>query len=383
MSDEKNKIDSRWWESYLVRYLSGTVIGAICIQILILYIVQRTGVLGISAESIRIDAIKELPLVAFLVTLLVLGLAFSYLVSAPITVFHYGRMKTWLPDSYPRYLWISWVIFLFKGSGVFTSYSLVAYTPGTIHYSIAASFFVLDAIFLSHLYKKKNKKSIAVVLPFKCDFAVSFFDNAKQLLEKRLPKLQDFMNNLEANESRLIEYFVRFVRSLLRLFVAYAMLSYLFKVLATELGATTKLTEHLLLFSLPVFWIVILQTLSITKIIAYEKDIHEAYRQLTSARIKDGARDIREAYSHLREHSNSSFIVLLCIPFTSAIMLLLETNKISSSWTKDPDLALDSQFQILAFFCAWLVPNLFLWSRANKLEADFRDDPGKYLGEHT
>ena len=100
-----------------------------------------------------------------------------------------------------------------------------------------------------------------------------------------------------------------------------------------------------------------------------EKDFLGSYVLLSCARQKDWSPDIREAYSHLREHSNAIFIVVCEI---SILCLILFVKDFLPQQTN----------LMIAFFlgalCIWLVPTVFIWSRANALEHDLSRCPGRY-----
>ena len=83
--------NSRWWESYLVRYLSGFLVGTVCVSAFVVQVVFITGGVGELWKIISGLRSKDSPLTAVLVAAGLLGLLYSYLVSAPITVIHYGR----------------------------------------------------------------------------------------------------------------------------------------------------------------------------------------------------------------------------------------------------------------------------------------------------
>lgn len=71
--------NSRWWETYLVRYITGSVIGAVIVYI----ILKKSGIDLIP----HFDDIKN----SNLIVLFTLGFAYCYLASAPITLLHAVR----------------------------------------------------------------------------------------------------------------------------------------------------------------------------------------------------------------------------------------------------------------------------------------------------
>lgn len=72
-------INSRWWETYLVRYVTGSVVGAVIVYVLL--------------KNIGIDLIANWSEIQStnMVVLGVLGFAYCYLASAPITLLHAVR----------------------------------------------------------------------------------------------------------------------------------------------------------------------------------------------------------------------------------------------------------------------------------------------------
>lgn len=86
MATESKQTDSRWWEFYFVRYFVGTVVGGA--TLLYLNAEQGSSLRGLIIPGITdasgLDAQK-------LSLLLALGLAYCYVASAPVLVFHATR----------------------------------------------------------------------------------------------------------------------------------------------------------------------------------------------------------------------------------------------------------------------------------------------------
>jgi hypothetical protein len=81
--DQENQSLSRWWEFYAVRYGMGSVVGAL----IFFFLCNTNPVLKpllFGAETGKIDG-------TLLVLLIGYGLAYCYIASAPILVFHVGR----------------------------------------------------------------------------------------------------------------------------------------------------------------------------------------------------------------------------------------------------------------------------------------------------
>ena len=106
---EKN---NRWWESYLVRYFSGSIVGAICTAFIYQFSVWRLS--GFSQfqflkefKTLNSDS-ETIKIILFLV----IGLVYAYLVSSPITVIHYGRAWRSNLEKHVRYMWLGWVLIM-------------------------------------------------------------------------------------------------------------------------------------------------------------------------------------------------------------------------------------------------------------------------------
>lgn len=93
-------------------------------------------------------------------------------------------------------------------------------------------------------------------------------------------------------------------------------------------------------------------------------------RELAKARGSGtrSTKEIRETYSHLREHANAIFIVALEISICAVLIAahrFLDTANLGAA---------HPNFWIFALcgLVVWLVPNVLLWGQANQLETDLR-----------
>ncbi|MBS0320135.1 MAG: hypothetical protein JSR18_06305 [Proteobacteria bacterium] len=82
------------------------------------------------------------------------------------------------------------------------------------------------------------------------------------------------------------------------------------------------------------------------------------YADLARARALHAG--LRESYTHMREHANSIFIALLELSLASLILFTLKF--------VGPDLQTRLTV-VAALFFAWIVPGVFVWAQANRLES--------------
>ncbi|MEC5208100.1 hypothetical protein QF022_003056 [Vogesella perlucida] len=130
--------------------------------------------------------------------------------------------------------------------------------------------------------------------------------------------------------------------------------------------------SYVQILSLPVYWILIFQYVICWRLWSHGSMIVNFYAELTKARGRDGAGDVRSTYTHLREHSNAVFIVLIELSITSFFVVNYEGASRGAGKLEIP-------FSMAGFLLIWLIPSLFLWSAANRLESEFKRDPDKFL----
>lgn len=86
MANEERRMDNKWWEFYFVRYFVGTVVGGAIL--LYLNVDKNSGLVGLIIPGVadvgQLDPQK-------LLLLLAMGLAYCYLASVPVLVFHATR----------------------------------------------------------------------------------------------------------------------------------------------------------------------------------------------------------------------------------------------------------------------------------------------------
>src|ERR1043165_8871396 len=96
----------RWWEDYLVRYFTGTLVGTVCVFVLVTDVFFPTG-LSEPAKGLFSSSDKE-PTWLRVIALVLAGGAYCYLASVPITVFHAGRMVRTGMNGLARKAWYVW-----------------------------------------------------------------------------------------------------------------------------------------------------------------------------------------------------------------------------------------------------------------------------------
>jgi hypothetical protein len=87
------------------------------------------------------------------------------------------------------------------------------------------------------------------------------------------------------------------------------------------------------------------------------------YEALVRAREK--ASGMRETYTHLREHANSIFITVFEISLASLLFVTLD---------RAPKDVLVRIVLVVCVLLVWLLPNVFMWAQANRLEAKLVSD---------
>ncbi len=259
MSDN-NK--GRWWEDYLVRYLTPMLLGTMLIAGLIT-IIAYDGDFNKLKSGFLLSENKEANASAFF-GLLILGFGFAYLSSTPITIFHAGRMFRKGMNKFAGYAWIAWFLITLTLLIVWITYSIL------------------------------------------CNQRLGDWFVFCMLIAAALPSLWMFVGQ-----------------------------SYVIWIIRRDRGPEEDKDK--------------------------DKDkFEDYYSKLATARnTSPWAREIRESYTHLREHSNSVFICVAEISLSAAILLLwrLSSGQSDVFW-----------IFLLTTGLLWISPNVLLWSVANRLE---------------
>lgn len=360
--------NSRWWESYFVRYFSGFLVGALCISVFAAHLAFLTVGDGKVEKVIATLLQKDGPIIAILVTIGILGLVYSYLVSAPITVIHYGRGVRIFWDAQSRYFWFAWAVVL--------GLTVTGLIEGLTRWS---SFIAIIPILI-------------LLLILYCAFWVTkkLAEAAKE--EQEQPQPPTGLSKVLAGATERVRK-IKFLRSqqyafieILASVLLWAIIIILILGLVVDvIPIINKWQLNLLVFSLPAIWMGISQYVTLFKILLSERDVHSFYQQLTVARSKSNSREVRESYTHLREHSNSTFIVILELCFfclmTLVLSLTVKSQQNLTTFLSANGEGVQMGTWLFCIFMLWSIPNLFLWSRANSMELDFSTHPEKYTGE--
>lgn len=326
---EKNKdvgspesMNTRWWESYLVRYFIGFIVGAGCVATIVGQFVSAQFLGSLVSVS---NGKPDWSVIFWMLALG--GLGYCYIASTPITVLHAGRYGRGAIDSQSRHFWLSWVIVLLVSS-------IPGFTVNCFIYPALGGPLLVILVALLIYLGKSAKEEKNQCLTKKCVFIYSTG-----------------------------------IWCLMLLIVALVINSFL----AIK---TPSWILPLLILGFPIVWIGFAQYAVLWRLLFEQKEVEEFYKRLFHARRQPNARDVRDTYTHLREHSNSVFIVLveLCL-----LALVFSLVRISSSSGHPPDLGVF--FQILGVGVAvWVLPTVFMWSRANAMENSFSADPAGFLG---
>ena len=315
-------MNTRWWESYLVRYLIGFIVGAVCVATIASQFVTVQSLSNL--VSVSKDGKPDWTVIFLMLSLS--GLGYCYLASTPITVLHAGRYGRGSIDGQSRYFWLSWILVL-----------LISSVPGFTSREIPPAIGVLLVIYL-----------VALIVYFHLSFS-----KADNKLSQRV---------------RLICYtsawfFLLFITVL-------TINSYL-------PSRTPNWVLPVLILGFPIIWIGLVQYAVLWRLLFEQTQVELFYKKLFYARRQSNARDVRDTYTHLREHSNSVFIVLVEVCLLALIFSLI---KIKTIITNNDAVDLGSFFHLLGVGVAvWVLPTVFMWSRANAMERSFSENPASFL----
>lgn len=345
-NDSKNQAEppsTRWWESYLVRYFVGFIVGGICVST----IIYQTDLLHNLTETFFASQAEKKPdWTALIIALSFLGIMYCYLASSPITVLHAGRYGQGVIDAHSRHFWLGWLI-----AGV---------------------------LMLLNIYHVKLLSILALlVIAGVLIIAIWWFPVSKSFDGARLPsnwnKDREFRNFWKSKPLILL-----IVQTLFWAILILALFSIFIYCLEKIIGSNKPLaisTIKLWLLSLPVVWIGLTQYFVLERLLREDNQFTDFYTKLFRARRMLNAKDVRDSYTHLREHSNSVFIVVVELSILALVMAFFRTAK---------DFSLENGFDeslvwVLFGLAFWMIPTVFMWGRANSMERDFAGNPNKFI----
>lgn len=345
--NENGQGNTRWWESYLVRYFLGFIIGAICVSIVAVatnVIPQSSGIFDNAAGAVEHGSKYGITTIIIAVSLL--GLAYCYLASTPITVMHAGRYGSGPVDRLSRYFWLGWVLALTATLVGHKWLNKLIQIPAPTCWIATFLFFVWAVAFGFYLTKIQHSAKATGQLETAEQFDTQF---AKDFGFAKLINATPF----------------------------FALILLIPIIISSAFNSPLQTaTFRMLVFGMPVLWIGFAQYFVLFRILKEPGQNYFFYRRLFAARRQKGAQDVRDTYTHLREHSNAIFIVAVELSLLSLILGLLELNKAQQATLPQPA---ESASFLLAAIGIWIVPTVFMWSRANAMERFFAERPDAFL----
>lgn len=339
MSDEKSKHSptsradtaeipsTRWWESYLVRYFIGFIVGSICVFVIAAQL-NLTEVLFKNLASTSSTGKPDWSTIALLI--LFLGVGYCYIASTPITVLHAGRFgKGWL-DGHSRHFWFAWILLALVGSKASESLGRHVLLEWLL-IALGGIGLVLAEVFKEKLEEKsKDKPEMSVAV-------------------------------------RLLFF------SVLWAFLIWGAVGRLIGNLCPHILPGTTLYW---IASLPVIWIGFGQYTVLYRLLTDREKFFDWYADLFKSRRLKNARDIRDTYTHLREHSNSIFVVVVELAMLAFILAAIKSAPAQVANTTQ----LESFGRMLLIALPiWMIPTVFMWARANAMEDEFRKNSKRFM----
>lgn len=360
MSDAEKKSEqanNRWWESYLVRYFLGFIVGMFCVVVLAWKFgrldewltISKAVAAGTSTESGKQPVKPDWSYVSFAAALL--GLGYCYLASTPITVLHAGRFGRDGVASLSRYFWFGWVIALVLCLGSWGQLS--AFPWGAPIAGIVCA--MCCAASLAMYMARKDSEVFPLASPDETEARYHPKGADGAAAPPQSPNYQVAQSLVFALG---IWSFVSFFCGLWQ-------------------GTGSAQAFSLLLFGVPVIWIGGMQYTVLWRLLTEEPKVNRFYAHLFHARRQEGGRDVRDTYSHLREHSNSIFVVLIELCW---LALLLGVSCLSNLPVPAATGPIPSGIPYVLFAIGvWVMPTVFMWSRANAMERFFSENPEVFL----
>lgn len=313
-------MNNKWWENYLVRYALGFAF-ALAFSFFIL------NKFAIYADGKEINVVHQALMGnnnhISMIIIIPLAASICYICAAPIIVLHAGRYRRGLIDRLSRNFWYAWLalgfIFYFFRNQIDVFYNF--------YLLILFSCFVLIGL-------------LCIILDFSSG--------------KTFTNWFDFIGK------------TFFVGLFILLLVATFIKLFVYPV-SNDLSYV-KIQSSWIYLSMPAIWIFIGQYSVLHRMLKNEDGFYEFYEKLSIKRANGNFQDARETYSHLREHSNAFFIVAVEISVFSFVLFLINLFEKK----KLPPESYIHIFHVIVFtMLAWILPAIFMWSTANRLESRF------------
>lgn len=254
----------------------------------------------------------------------IMGLGFCYVASTPITVLHAGRYRRGWFDGHSRHFWFAWI--LLSALILVIGVQHVGVNPGLEWFAIVASCLLMIA-------NHRSEKKIEDTQP---KWALVFF-------------------------------------TFIWLLFFWGLIGRIFSIFG---GVLSHSAQRWWILSMPAFWILVGQYMVLYRLIHEKEDFFAFYAKLFKARRMKNAKDVRDTYTHLREHSNSVFIVVIEL---SLLALFMAASSTASHKNIKPQSPENLGSFLLFGLVVWMIPTVFMWARANSLEVEFSKNPSTYL----
>jgi len=344
---------TRWWESYAVRYFIGFVVGAICVATLVIdlgllkqaegFFLQTFGLNTTAQSSIKPDW------TSVLLILCLLGFCYCYVASTPITVLHFGRYGHGRLDAHARHFWFGWSLAI-----IFSS--IFGFPSGQIFLFFNGLLFFWGWI---------ASRQLIISPQYEIEKAGSDIEKRKNA-ENLLP------NTLKI----LIEQSLWWA---LIVWGGHSLMMWCISIFHPQVLAPH--VQALWLFSAPFFWIGISQYFVLGRLFTEHEKIYAFYANLFEARRQENAKDVRDSYSHLREHSNAVFIVVVELSILACLLALRRT--VDDGNNSSTPITMEYLKWGFCGLAIWMLPTVFLWGRANAFEKQFATYPERFLSREA
>lgn len=352
----------RWWESYLVRYALGFIVGTYCVlQISALLFPDfpnalsgaSAAFLGLAGSATAKDASDG----NFAFVVIFAGIAYCYIVSAPIMVWHAGRMVDSWADQHAIPFWIAWVA-LVVATAIYKARDLLAalWNRDQDGHALAACV----VMFLA---------ALGLVLLHRC------WHGKKFGTDPIVPEAGELKKTVDAADKDAWQRLKAYGWLALLWFVLLVSAMYALNALGTR-------DNLLFVLSLPAFWMWVDQYAVLYALHRRSYRVDVFYGRLTQVRRLAESRDMRDTYTHLREHANAVLIVLAELSLLAFFLWCSE----QPWWTIQPAAGSHPLVQpgawIVMVGCAlWLLPATFMWGWANRMERWLVENPPAMVGE--